>query len=255
MNDGYFIGKNTCACSEDLHNAYVSIRNMEEIVYIKTPQGQAAAYDQTSAMPRKIRSLLKVIDGRTNLQVYVLSLHSFGDVQGLLASLQTAGLIRALSSEEIANTQILESKRGDGATKTSTISQIPRLDVSASSQPSLPNLSQTAPIELGAGSAPPDEHTSLRASAFAATQMRSNTVSTESSAASDLALLAVLSQMSDFVLVHAPHLSFDILKELEETQSWEQLAVLMGGYEWMLREIAAAPEHLRNIQARLKERL
>lgn len=66
---------------------------MPQTIYVRTPEGQAAAYDQSSAMPRKLRSLLKVVDGKTTQLVYANSLKSFSDVAGLLKSLHKAGMI------------------------------------------------------------------------------------------------------------------------------------------------------------------
>jgi hypothetical protein len=66
-------------------------------VYVRTDEGQLAAYSANSALPRKLRSLLKVIDGNTPLEVYINSLRAFGDVQGVLKSLDIAGLIRPMS--------------------------------------------------------------------------------------------------------------------------------------------------------------
>ena len=66
-------------------------------VYMRTEEGQLAAYSADSVLPRKLRSLLKVIDGKTSLDVYGHTLHAFGDVKGVLRSLDLAGLIRPMS--------------------------------------------------------------------------------------------------------------------------------------------------------------
>jgi hypothetical protein len=75
------------------------------------------------------------------------------------------------------------------------------------------------------------------------------------SAAASPELALLTGQMSDFVLTQAPHLAFDILKELEDISSWEQLAVLLGGYEWMLRDVASSPTHLSDVRQALKRHL
>ena len=64
-------------------------------IYTRTPQGQAAALNPNSALPRKLRTLLISIDGKTSIETYVSSLSSFGDVASLLESLLNAGLIEA----------------------------------------------------------------------------------------------------------------------------------------------------------------
>ncbi len=62
-------------------------------VYERTPDGQWAAYSAESPLPRKLKTLLKAINGKVSDDVYVKNLSSFGDVGELLRSLVQAGLI------------------------------------------------------------------------------------------------------------------------------------------------------------------
>jgi hypothetical protein len=62
-------------------------------VYKRTSEGQWAAFDEHSPLPRKLKILLKAVNGKVAEDVYVKSLGSFGDVLGLLLSLEQAGLI------------------------------------------------------------------------------------------------------------------------------------------------------------------
>ena len=62
-------------------------------VYARTPDGQRAAYNAESPLPRKLRTLLKVINGRITEDEYAKMLSSFGDVRELLRSLERSGLI------------------------------------------------------------------------------------------------------------------------------------------------------------------
>jgi hypothetical protein len=62
-------------------------------VYERTPDGQWAAYSAESPLPRKLKTLLKAINGKVTDDVYVKNLSSFGDVGELLLSLVQAGLI------------------------------------------------------------------------------------------------------------------------------------------------------------------
>ena len=63
-------------------------------IYVRTEEGQEAAYSPQSALPRKLKAFLKVVDGKTRTQVYKTNLYSFGDVEGLLQSLEIAGLLK-----------------------------------------------------------------------------------------------------------------------------------------------------------------
>jgi hypothetical protein len=62
-------------------------------VYARTPDGQWAAYNAQSPLPRKLRILLKTINGRVTEDEYAKSQSAFGDVRELLRSLAQSGLI------------------------------------------------------------------------------------------------------------------------------------------------------------------
>ena len=66
-------------------------------IYMRTEEGQEAAYSPQSALPRKLKSILKVVDGKTRNDIFRKNLHSFGDVDGLLRSLELAGLLKVAS--------------------------------------------------------------------------------------------------------------------------------------------------------------
>ena len=52
--------------------------------------------DSKSALPRRSRTLLISIDGKTDSAIYAASLSTFGDVPALIESMLRAGLIAAL---------------------------------------------------------------------------------------------------------------------------------------------------------------
>ncbi len=62
-------------------------------VYKRTSEGQWAAFDEQSPLPRKLKILLKAVNGKAPEDVYIKSLSAFGDVHALLQSLEQAGLI------------------------------------------------------------------------------------------------------------------------------------------------------------------
>lgn len=68
-------------------------------LYARTPEGQVAAYSAESALPRKLKSLLKLVDGKTELELLVQSLQAFGDVRGVLQSLHAAGLLKVVGTD------------------------------------------------------------------------------------------------------------------------------------------------------------
>jgi hypothetical protein len=216
---------------------------MSAAVYVRTPEGQAAAYDQVSAMPRKLRSLLKVIDGKTSEAVFTTSLKAFGDVQGLLISLTHAGLIRKLQSSTDAATSEAEFATALMSASVKTTAPVP------APAPVTPPSSYVFEASTMAHTTQP---------AFANTEMATRPANSETAPAiqqaKQLALSGVVKAMSDFVLTHTPQHSFVILNELESITSLEQLAVLLGGYELMIRDAGEpADQHLSYIRRVLKE--
>jgi hypothetical protein len=204
---------------------------MTNIYYVRTAEGQAAAYDATSAMPRKLKSLLKVIDGKTSLDVFANSLRAFGDVQGLLVSLQKAGLIELHHDgiESPAQTQtpaaqpeaslvsVIASKIGFGANRLGADTD---------------NFAQTQAI-----------HTQPLSNL----EQRSNAADRQQERQQDLQLL--VQDMSSFVLAYVPEQAFSVLSELEQISTVEQMAVLLGGYELMVRHVGEPAQiHLAHVR-------
>ncbi|TAG25148.1 MAG: hypothetical protein EAZ37_13860 [Burkholderiales bacterium] len=204
---------------------------MLNLYYTRTVEGQAAAYDATSAMPRKLKSLLKVIDGKTSLDVFANSLKAFGDVQGLLVSLQKAGLI------ELRQTTVETAA--------------PMAAPSASAETGLVG---TIASKIGLRSG----RSSADASGFALTQAHntqphtireSRTHSPERQQERQQDLQLLVQDMSSFVLAYVPEQAFGVLSELEQINTVEQMAVLLGGYELMIRH-TGEPAHIHILHVR-----
>lgn len=211
---------------------------MHHLYYVRTTEGQAAAYDATSAMPRKLKSLLKVIDGNTSLAVFTNSLKAFGDVQGLLTSLQTAGLIEMRDDTNLNLTPV----------KTTPSAPTPAGTGLASSLAS----------KLGLRSDLVNDN--ANADGFAMTQtvhtQPQTTIEQRSSTGvdgqreQDLQLL--VQDMSSFVLAYVPEQAFGVLSELEQVSDVEQMAVLLGGYELIVRHVGEpAKIHMLHVRQTL----
>jgi hypothetical protein len=69
-------------------------------VYTKTAAGMEAMKNPQTALPRRLRTLLICIDGKSSLQTYIKSLTAFGDVASLMDSLREAGLIEVLGQTD-----------------------------------------------------------------------------------------------------------------------------------------------------------
>ncbi len=203
------------------------------VIYVRTPEGQLAAYRQDSAIPRKLRSLLKVIDGKTSLDVYSNSLKAFGDVQGILKSLDMAGLIHPQAQPLPAAAPVAPTPASHEDAKSGWLNT--RAWERLSSTPA-----------------------AFASTRFEATQTAGNTTRSHTAAtgqAQAQALFTAVQQMSDFVLIHAPEHAFVVLKELESLTTLEQLAVTLGGYEQLISHLPPAQGHLAYIKQLLREHL
>jgi hypothetical protein len=197
---------------------------MSDLCYVRTAEGQAAAYNATSAMPRKLRSLLKVIDGKTSNAVFANSLKAFGDVQGLLVSLQKAGLI------ELTNvTDVVSEPSSPGAA-----SRFAKKPVAQFAEPD--------------GFAPTQSTHTHAVSTYELSKSAPD-IKAQSQQGREQDLQLLVQDMSSFVLAYVPQEAFGVLSELEQTTSIEQMAVLLGGYELLVKPVGEpATIHLRHVR-------
>lgn len=80
-----------------LNGEFVPINRWQAMtIYTKTSAGLEAIKNQQTNLPRRLRTLLICIDGKSSLQTYINNLTSFGDVAALMESLREAGLIEVL---------------------------------------------------------------------------------------------------------------------------------------------------------------
>jgi hypothetical protein len=204
-------------------------------IYVRTEEGQEAAYSPQSALPRKLKSILKVVDGKTRTQVFKQNLHSFGDVEGLLQSLEMAGLLKTVP---------------DGSQNIRFNLDMTEADRAVLTKPNHADewFATRNPLELPSQFAPraADGYSQFPSS------MTSPVVDQQKSAA----LASTLDLMANFVLIHLPDQSFQVLKEIEEITSLEVLAATLGGYEQMVSHLGAAgADHLRQVKSVLRDNL
>jgi DNA-binding MarR family transcriptional regulator len=208
-------------------------------VYARTQEGQEAAYSAQSALPRKLKSILKVIDGKTRTQVFEQNLSSFGDVQAILRSLEMAGLIQSVSNDA---KQIRFNLELDEAERSKLKMASNNTDWAATRNP------------LDRASYQPDFSIDNHSQTFASKMPDSLTLAAEQKKTEVLA--GILDAMSHFVLTHAPEQSFQILKEIEEISSLEILAATLGGYEQMISHLGEnSTQHMRHIKSTLRDNL
>jgi hypothetical protein len=65
-------------------------------ILIRTPRGDDALRSPDAQLPRRTKSLLIAIDGKSDSSLYIANLSSFGDVAAMLETLIDNGLVQAL---------------------------------------------------------------------------------------------------------------------------------------------------------------
>jgi hypothetical protein len=207
-------------------------------VYARTERGQQAAYDPQSELPRKLKSILRVIDGKTTDDVYMEKLHAFGDVRGMLHSLNLAGLIQPVTSgmhNVRSNAGISDAER--------VVLMQPQSTDDWSATRSAYAQSSFQSTRVGSRSEP--DTVALPQSSSLQAELKSVR-----------ALQSATDLMGSFVLTHMPEQSFQILKELEEVTSLEMLAVLLSGYEQMISHLGVpGAQHLVQVKKILRDNL
>lgn len=208
--------------------------------YLRTSEGQAAAYNADSALPRKLKSILKVIDGKTRTEVFEQNLSSFGDVKGILRSLEMAGLIKSMLGD------VQASQANNAYAKDSQTSK------TMDSRHAREWLPTRNPLENHS-----QQHIRTEA-AYSQGPMVSgnNNLPVVQDGKKSEALTAALDSMSNFVLTNVPEQSFQILKEIEDITSLEILAATLGGYEQMISHLGdSSTQHLRLLKSILRDNL
>ena len=231
-------------------------------IYTRTPQGQAAALNPNSALPRKLRTLLISIDGKTSIETYVSSLSSFGDVASLLESLLNAGLIEASRSP---------AKPGPAAdTKPAGARSRSAAAAPAPVQDSVAEWERTAVMQTPSGFAATRNSETSRAfqrtspfadDAAAPTRLYAATTYAPAHEPARGALVpnmanyqlkSAIGLMSDFMSTHMPVQSIEIVLELERLSSVEQLLASLKGYESLIGGVGEpARKHLAELRAAL----
>ena len=216
-------------------------------IYIRTDEGQQAAYSPESAMPRKLRSLLKVIDGKTSTEVYVRSLHAFGNVIGVLESLEMAGLITPVAgtSADASAKPSADTGPAEGAP--------PRPAVAPSQWSQTVSHPSMAPAEPASQSWIARALGQAESPSAMSTMMVNTMVSAEKRAQ---ALMQAKESMASFVLAHSPENAFSVLSEVDDINSLEQLAATLGGYAQLISNAGPASQsHIQFLKQILQENL
>lgn len=206
-------------------------------VFSRTAQGQLAAYDANADLTHKMRALLKVVDGQTPIETYEQKLSAFGDVRGMLNTLQLAGFVQPVADLPlpVATAPAGRSTPGPAVVAKTTDDWAETCDGYA------PTIRQPAP----ANQREDPETIALPQSADMRHRLRSQN-----------ALQAAKQLMARFTQAHLPDQSNEILEQLNQINDLEMLAVMLSGYENIVSPIGTfATEHLFDIKRILYQNL
>jgi hypothetical protein len=219
--------------------------------YTRTNLGNEAALNPDSPLPRKLRTLLIAIDGRTTLQVYVNSLSSFGDVESLMDSLLQAGLIEVVTSHRPVEIDAVDVAAENFFAKQQRVawSDTDNSGSSAAQKRGAPSmqtrLGMQDPVDdvqswskfQQPPSAAPSRYTPPGASSTSTAQYQ---------------LRNAISLMSDFVTQHMPLESLELVLTLEGLTSAEQVIGSLKGYQSLIEHLGQpARDHLAKLRTLL----
>lgn len=200
-------------------------------IYRRTPAGNEAALNSKGALPRKLRSLLMVVNGNTRLSVYLQTLSSFGDVGALMGALEAQGLVELVLPARAASI--------------SNVQAAPRSAPSAAWTP--------APSALAASPATLTDDLAAWAS-FGDELPAAGSVPAGNAAFGSAAypLRKVMLLVSDFVVLHLPEQSLEIMLAFDTLTSAEQVMGSLDGYETLIAPLGEpARRHLAELRQTL----
>ena len=222
-------------------------------LYKRTAAGNTAALDAKSPLPRKLRTLLISVDGRTRQSTYVKTLSSFGDVAALLDALMQQGYIELIAAD--SDTATVKTSRSDWQATDSPITE--RLDPANSAPHALDSafklagLRNTDILSDDVSSWDRFQPQPLATGTTAPTAMRAG--APPSSAQHQLR--SAISLMSDCVSTHLPADALEIVLTLEGLDSVEQVIASLKGYQAMIAPTgSAATRHLEALRELLSRR-
>lgn len=220
-------------------------------IYVRTARGDQLMRSRESAIPRRVKSILISIDGKTDSTLFISSLSSFGNVSELLLLLKKTGLIRSMS--ELDSNADMDLSTGNAEfDQTSHDWQL--LLRSGANE----TLLQDLPVRKGLTAVQPDGLTDTKA--LVQTVKSFVTPSTPTSdplpAAKSLAqhqTWQAISLMTDFVNMHLPEQAMELLFAIEQLNDRDNLLASLEGYAKLIAPAgSAASTHLQAVNAALR---
>ncbi len=211
-------------------------------IYQRTPEGKWAAYSAESPLPRKLKILLKAINGTVTEDAYATNLSAFGDVRELLRSLVQAGLIEEANqraNHAVPNPAAIMVKleqlvrrfsqpQRDDPISLSLPTPVPVVNERVFSP--FPVVAEPVFLPVPVVVESHIEHTPFEVVA----------VEAPDPSVAQRAVHQAIEAMANFVLSYLPGSAFQLLPEIEALTTLDELAVLMDGYSQFAAEAGQA---------------
>lgn len=219
-------------------------------IYTRTDLGNAAALNPDSPLPRKLRTLLIAIDGKTRLSTYINTLSSFGDVEALMESLLQAGLIRVLpesmpkvtAAGNDLGAKIFSSPPHPGWSNTEPGGSPQNSRSNAPNSRSSSGMGEPVNDLLSWSKFQSQPQAAPRAPSFAPASSRA-------APTAHYQLRNAIALMSDFVSSHLPADALEVVLALESLSSVEDVLNSLKGYESMIAPVGEpARKHLAELR-------
>lgn len=236
-------------------------------IYSRTEAGQSIAYDAQSDLPLPMRSLLKLIDGKTEDKIYVVSLSAFGNVSAMFADLLQLGLIQEVvvatpqTGDSVRNGAYVDSTRSSKASKFSPSrwfsgsksEQNPKdaWDATEIAQRSNFNVSSASSFDATVTASQLNSQPDGWAASHHAA-MHERLVEHDTAQQHQAQVKQITESMATFLLTQMPERAFGLLSEIEGIETWQQLRALLDGYTAIISPLGQpAQEHLTYIRQNL----
>jgi hypothetical protein len=215
-------------------------------ILIRTPRGDEALRSPDAQLPRRTRSLLIAIDGKTDSSLYIATLSSFGDVAALLETLLRAGLVRALTPVALVAEHSTTSDATPSQTSTWFVTTLQHVG-------DFENWTDTYAIPLD-----PSEHRAVKPGNMGGSRLAPAAAATpaaelDSTAQQQLRKAVLL--MNNFVETHFAKRAAELLPVIDKLTSVERIARSLKDYEALVAPAGkAATRHLADLRATLTRR-
>jgi hypothetical protein len=215
-------------------------------ILIRTPLGDDALRNPEAPLPRRTRSLLIAIDGKSDSSLYIATLSTFGNVAALLETLLRAGLVQALQPVALVAEHSTTSDATPSQTSTWFVTTLQHVG-------DFESWTDTYAIPLE-----PSDHRAVKPGNMGGPRLAPAAAATgdanlDSTAQQQVRKAVLL--MNSFIALHFAKRAAELLPLIDKLTSVERIARSLKDYEALVAPAGkAATRHLADLRATLTRR-